>query len=567
MSDMALEQCGGYDLLEDRRVKDRPLTNHAGCQITDRSPFQSDADDEMMGEKKAIPFLSLLQQQGIDPKVQEMQVLRKSKRSPSASATEELFQDNREGENPLEMQNTGICGKSQGMDKSDGFSTLTQKDVMGVEQDLSGNHIINPIGVATLLPAIFREYSEHDIQIVNHSPLSHVDGNNFSTFSLPSGEIKGVGSQKHEKFSYLQNSGYLFTTETTFMDGLTAETVSKRLNISEAKLLANLKNRQMTGQLVSGTIPASGFAASPISEINIKELPAAFKSQSHQVAPENVNTSVVPEMNALTNSGEKYLQNDLSKINGNAASQENVPVAQQTDKEGDFMMGQDNTGYTQDGAQLHKTPKGLFSPGDTQKTTIGTQAYANDIQKNTELFWGNNGRQLSSLENSINKEIQTYHGSSAAGTEHLHGSIMEQLMHKISLANYGDRSEIKLHLTPPELGSIKIHFVEKNDEIEAKIFVEDAEVKAAIENSVHRLKETVAVSGLEIQKLEVFIQQNITYEEKSSENPEADNQEYYKGKSHGGGDEGNSEQQNNVSNNVKKEFNGKTTNVMVDYII
>lgn len=567
MSDMALEQCGGYDLLEDRSVKDRPLTNHAGYQITDRSPFQSDADDEMMGEKEAIPFLSLLQQQGIDPKIQEMQVLRKSKRSPSASATEESFQDNREGENPLEMQNTGICGKSQGMDKSDGFSTLTQKSVMGIERDFSGNQIINPIDPSTLSPATLGEYSKSDFKTLNHSSLSHIDGNNSSAFSLLSGEVKETDSQRHDKFSYLRNSGYLFTTETTFRDSLTAETVSKRLNISEAKLLTNLKNRQMTGQLVSGTIPASGFAASPISEINIKELPAAFKSQSHQVAPENVNTSIVPEMNALTNSGEKYLQNDLSKINGNAASQENVPVAQQTNKEGDFMMGQDNAGYTQDGAQLHKTPKGLFSSGDTQKTTIGTQAYANDIQKNTELFWGNNGRQLSSLENAINKEIQTYHGSSAAGTEHLHGSIMEQLMHKISLVNHGDRSEIKLHLTPPELGSIKIHFVEKNDEIEAKIFVEDAEVKAAIENSVHRLKETVAVSGLEIQKLEVFIQQNKTYEEKSSENPEANNQQYYKGKSHGGRDEGHSEQQNNVSNNVKKEFNGKTTNVMVDYII
>lgn len=598
MSDIALEQCGGYDLLENLCVKNRPLTNHVGFQMTDIAPFQSDTDDEKKGEKESIPFLNILQQQGIDPKVQEMQVQRKSKGSSSVSATEELFQENKEGENPFEISNTGIRGKSQCMgknpyaspsfmEKSDGFSTLTQKSEMGVERDFSGTQIINPIDSATLLPTIFREYPESDIQTLRHSPLlknrtittnihfnldnnflSHSENNNSSAVSLPAGGVKETDSQKNEKFIYLHNSGFLFTTETTFKDSLTAETARKRLDIGEAKLLTNHKTRQKTGQSVFGTIQASGFAASHMSEFNIKELPAAFKSLSHQVVPESVNTSVVPVVNALTNTGEKYTKNDLSKINGDAASQQNISVVPQTNKEaGNFMTGQENAGYTPDDAQLQRTHKSHSFSADSQKTTVGTHAYTNDMQNNTELFFGNNVKQLPSMESLINSEIHTYRSSSAAGTEHLHGSIMEQLLQKISLVNHGDRSEIKLHLTPPELGSIKIHFTEENDEIEAKIFVEDAEVKAAIESNVHRLKESVAASGLEIHKFEVVVQHDKTHEEKYSDNSETKSQQYYHAKSQGGDNEAQFEQQNNISKEMKKEPNGRTSNVMVDYII
>lgn len=560
MSDIAIEQCGGYDLLENLCVKNRPLTNHVGFQMTDIAPFQSDTDDEKKGEKESIPFLNILQQQGIDPKVQEMQVQRKPKGSSSVSATEELFQENREGENPFEISNTGIRGKSQCMgknpyaspsfmEKSDGFSTLTQKSEMGVERDFSGTQIINPIDSATLLPTIFREYPENDIQTLRHSPLlknrtittnihfnldnnflSHSDNNNSSAVSLPAGGVKETDSQRNEKFIYLHNSGFLLDTATTFKDSLTAETA--------------------------------------MSEINSKELPAAFKAQSHQVAPEDVNTSLMPSANALRNTAEKDTKNDLLKINGDAASQHNISVVLQTNKEaGNFMTGQENAGYTPDDAQLQRTHKSHSFSADSQKTTVGTHAYTNDMQKNTELFFGNNVKQLPSLESLINSEIHTYRSSSAAGTEHLHGSIMEQLLQKISLVNHGDRSEIKLHLTPPELGSIKIHFTEENDEIEAKIFVEDAEVKASIESNVHRLKESVAASGLEIHKFEVVVQHDKTHEEKYSDNSETKSQQYYHAKSQGGDNEAQFGQQNNISKEMKKEPSGRTSNVMVDYII
>ncbi|TVM00962.1 MAG: hypothetical protein CV087_11795 [Candidatus Brocadia sp. WS118] len=558
MPETAVEQCGGYDLLENLLGKNYPLANNSGFRISDINSNQSDAGNEDKGEKEAISFQTIMKQQINDPGVQDTHSLQKSTGAASTRDTTELFQEDIDKTNPFELPHTHLCGSSHSMGKNpniyhsfkekfDDYSSLTQRGETGLDQNYSGNQIINILPSSTILPNTFIDYSESDIQNVNQSQViknrivmtnpqlnmdnyftSHGDRNNYSAFSTPEGKIKGIDTQKNEKFISLNN-------------------------LSESFF---------------GAMQASGFTGSDMNKINVKELPSAFKSQSHQVSPESVNTSFVQAVNALSHTGEKDTQNDLSKINGDATSQENIPVVQQTNnEESNFMTEQEKAGYTPDDAQLQKTHKGHSFFEDTQKTTIGTQVYTNDIQKNTELFFENSVRQLSSLENPINREIHTYHSSLTAETGHLHSSIMEQLFQKISLVNHGDRSEIKLHLTPPELGSIKIHFSEENDEITAKIFVEDAEVKAAIENNVHRLKESVAVSGFEIQKLEVFIQQDKTYEEKYSENPEANNQQYYQGKSQGGSNEDHPEQQNNISNNAKKEINGKTTNLMVDYII
>ena len=149
-----------------------------------------------------------------------------------------------------------------------------------------------------------------------------------------------------------------------------------------------------------------------------------------------------------------------------------------------------------------------------------------------------------------------------------HENIMEQIFKKIRITTHGDRSEIKLSLNPPELGNIKIHFMEEHDEIEAKIYVENAEVKAAIENNAHRLKESVAANGVEIQKLEVYIQNDDTNKQKLTEyfdayNPHHHNQTH----SQKGYDEDQMLSKEDIPGNLQTETSASTSNLMVDYLI
>ena len=69
--------------------------------------------------------------------------------------------------------------------------------------------------------------------------------------------------------------------------------------------------------------------------------------------------------------------------------------------------------------------------------------------------------------------------------------------------------------------------MEENDEIEAKIYVENAEVKAAIEKNAHHLKESVAANGIEIHKLEVYIQNDDANKQKLIENFDAYNPHHH----------------------------------------
>lgn len=598
MPETVIDQCGGYDLLESLFGKNNSLTNRSGFQKADINSIQSDLGNEDRSEKGVISFQIMLKQQLNDHRALNIPDLQKSTDTMSIPAVTALFQDDIEKANPVEMNNIHLCDGAHSMgknpdithsskEKSDEFSSLTQGDEKGGEQEFSENQIIDIVQASAILPNACIDYSENVIKVSKQSlPMNNgIDTTNpqftidnylgldsdkkeIFAISLPEGKINRTDTQQTEKFTYTNNAGLLFGTETNVMDSLTSENQLKRLDVAEEKLLEHPNNLQKMSKSVFSTMQESGLVGLDMDKINASELPAAFKSQSQQIMRENMNTPFVREVHVLTNTEERDKKNELSNISGDVSSKQNIPVVQQTDKEGGLSgnstQGQSETNYTPVDAQIQELSG---SHADTQKTTNGTQLPTINFPQDMEVFSGNSMSQLFSTESRIDNEIRAYHGSSITGTEQVHSSIVEQLIEKISMVKHGDRSELKLDLAPPELGSVKIHFIEENDEIEAKIFVENAEVKAAIENNVHRLKESVATSGFDIQKLEVYIQNDKSYDGKSSENSETKGQQHYQGKSQGGSNEDYYDRENDRSNAMKEEVDGKTTNLIVDYII
>ncbi|OQZ04910.1 MAG: hypothetical protein B6D34_01375 [Candidatus Brocadia sp. UTAMX1] len=549
MAVTALEQYGGYDLIENLMGKNCPLSTNSGSPLTDINLIQSDTGDENKDENEAIPFQEMLKQQVISPNVQDKYKIQQANDTSSTPESIKLLQEIKGKEDPFETQDTRMYGESYSIgnnsnlsrplkEKFDNFLILPQKNEIGIDPFNINNYFI-----------------------------FHSDRNESSAFSVSAQEMKEADLRQNKEFVNRNNFVFLFDTETTFQDNLMVRTVPKQIDIFGAKVFEKHNNSQNIGQSIFDVIQEPGFTDTDMSEIDIKEVLASFKSQPDHVPLENMSTSLVPEVNTFIDAGKKSIRNDISEIIDDAVTQQNIPVDNEEGFSGNFTLGQNTIHQTPDSAQIQKTRNNHIFSADTQTTAPGTQARTNDIQQNAELSFGNGTGQPFSIESRINNEIQAFHSSSTAGKEYLQNSILEQLIQKISLVNHVDRSEIKVHLTPPELGNVKIHFTEKNDEIEAKIFVENAEVRAAIENNIHRLKESVAASGLEIQKLEVFIQHDIIFKEKYSENSESKNQQYYQGKNHGVNNEGCSEQRNNISNEMKNESGRRTSNLMVDYII
>ena len=169
-----------------------------------------------------------------------------------------------------------------------------------------------------------------------------------------------------------------------------------------------------------------------------------------------------------------------------------------------------------------KTSGDLSVMANTQPTKGTRSPDRLDLQHNASVSHGINTIQTSSVEGSdgVMSYLRNDRTDVAGQTQ---ADVMGQLFQRVSLVTHGDRSEITLNLTPPELGKVKIHFTEEHDEVKAKIFVENAEVKAAIENNAHHLRESIASGGINIHKLEVYLQNEDTGKQKSLEDFNANN--------------------------------------------
>src|SRR3989339_1674823 len=334
--------------------------------------------------------------------------------------------------------------------------------------------------------------------------------------------------------------------------------------------LNNTEIPQISGASSLNNIKQLDLYSSDINEINIKELPETYKQSAQNISPENKNGMPIPAINNSSNAKEQLTENGLSKINSTVSSKQDISSISQTNEDGNSFDSHTQKQNTSDTVSFDThTPKsnnGTPFSLDSQTTASNTQSNVPDFQQNTKIS-PHIGAPLSSSIEDAKTVNHMFHSNDMSNVGHTHENIMEQIFQKIRITIHGDRSEIKLSLNPPELGNVKIHFTEEIDEIEAKIFVENAEVKAAIENNVHRLKESAATNGIEIHKLEVYIQNNDANKQTSIENFNTNNPHHQNHTfSQNGFNEGHAGNEENI-NDQQIEILRNTSNLMVDYLI
>ena len=368
-------------------------------------------------------------------------------------------------------------------------------------------------------------------------------------------------------------------------------TVHPHLNLPPSPLSPSLRgtgggiqgNNEYSPPLVGGVrgegelLPLNNMQQSDLysagsSEINMKELPETYKLLAQNISPENKNGVLTPVINGSSkNTTEQHTESGLSKINGTESSRQDISSISQTNEDWNSFDSHTQKQNTSDtvsfDAHTPKTNNGNPFSLDSQTTVNNAQSNATDFQQNTKAS-PNSGTPLSSYTSDAKTVNHIFHSNDMSNVGYTHENIMEQIFQKIRITTHGDRSEIKLSLNPPELGNIKIHFMEENDKIEAKIYVENAEVKAAVEKNAHHLKESVAANGIEIHKLEVYIQNDDANKQKLTEyfdayNPHHHNQTH----SQKGYDEDQILNEEDITGNLQTKNSTNASNLMVDYII
>ena len=99
-------------------------------------------------------------------------------------------------------------------------------------------------------------------------------------------------------------------------------------------------------------------------------------------------------------------------------------------------------------------------------------------------------------------------GDSSKPLESLGSKVADNIIQNAKLYTQGGKSEIKMQLSPPELGTLKLEFSFEDDILETKITVERSAVKDIIEKDIPRLRELISNSNIDVGKLDVSLQEN-----------------------------------------------------------
>ncbi len=140
--------------------------------------------------------------------------------------------------------------------------------------------------------------------------------------------------------------------------------------------------------------------------------------------------------------------------------------------------------------------EGLVKLAATGAQTVETAA--------TEAF----RNELSSTRPALEKEAPATPASRALNLVN-QAEVLEKLSSAARLTNIGGTSEIRIKLEPESLGSMRVHLsVDDNHAVSARITVESHEARSVIENSLQRLKDSLAEQGLRVEKFNVDVRQD-----------------------------------------------------------
>ena len=116
-----------------------------------------------------------------------------------------------------------------------------------------------------------------------------------------------------------------------------------------------------------------------------------------------------------------------------------------------------------------------------------------------------NNNQKTRPETNFNNTLSQVN-SSAIPLGTIGNDVADNIIQSAKLYTQGGKSEVKVQLSPPELGTIKLEFKVENDVLETKITVERSSVKDAIEKDIPRLRELISNADIDVGKLDVSLQ-------------------------------------------------------------
>lgn len=572
-----------FNLFVNLTANTRPSRNTTDCQTPAIDTIQSDTKAEDAENLTDIPFQEILGQHLFNlithttpnSSVPNAPAVESTDTKPAQTFATEA--------SPLMAESTGI--------------KLALASATVTNSSLPDKHLVNTIQPADVLQDTFFPYPESAMQdfvnnlIPNNGAIGgSTNANIFTPFpnalnedapvfpfgpfsqresTWGPGDQKGINAPLDKQLIEMRHPDIISSIDKPFIQDMAFRNTLQKADTLTLNPSHIPETPQVLTESLINDMQQTIRHSSDNSEINIKELPESYKLLAQNLSPENKNSMPTPVItNIPKNTTEQPAESGLTKTSAASSSGPGISdisdISQSNDEWNSFggnSQRQNSSDTPSFDAQTQRSNSDTPFPSDSQTTTSNAKSNISDFQHTIQFSQSSNAP-LSSIENTKNIH-HIFHNNDTPNLAHSQEDIMEQIIQKIRITTHGDRSEIKLSLNPPDLGNMKIHFTEENDEIKAKIYVESTEVKAAIENNAHYLKESASSNGIEIHKLEVYIQNNNTNKHNSFENFNANNSHKNQKES----DVHQMQTEEEITNTLQTEPRVNTSHLMVDYLI
>ncbi|GAX59803.1 flagellar hook-length control protein [Candidatus Scalindua japonica] len=305
----------------------------------------------------------------------------------------------------------------------------------------------------------------------------------------------------------------LKTTKESGINPLNRHSVTYK-NTAEQTTVASKKNiNQNTTNIQPNREPVSLIANRASNPI-----PDAYKIANNKI----INSSALPVSEERTDGkaseilkGQHQDQASLTNIDKKPQTQQGVAQTKTENNETPIMFDvSTNTSEAKAEKTLSSTSltnnsiSTVSVEATTSPNTSSDNSTLNNQETNTHFDYEmnpvNTGKRTETDTNF--KSTLSQISNSAKPLDSLGNDIADNIIQNAKSFTQGGKSELKMQLSPPELGTLKLEFTVEDDILETKITVERSSVKDVIEKDIPRLRELISNADIDVGKLDVYLQ-------------------------------------------------------------
>ena len=337
---------------------------------------------------------------------------------------------------------------------------------------------------------------------------------------------------------------------------------------AESTLNKNKTKPNITGQydLISSVEKTGSNPLSDSSKIsNNKTIDLNPLSNTSSQTNENASNKIEEilkgqhQNKAIASNADKNLLAQQGQVQSQLEGEDTLKIFEATAKTVDSKVVKlsDNTTLTSNN-NINTTESVMQSNNSSNNSAFNNQGANAEFDFSSNAV---NNNQKTRSDTSFNNTLSQVNNTGKPLGE-LGNDVADNIIKNAKLYTQGGKSEVKVQLSPPELGTIKLQFKVENDVLETKITVERAGIKDVIEKDIPRLRELISSADIDVGKLDVSLQ--------DKENSKMDfmNKEFHSNSKGNNAQSSSQQESENHENNLdEKVISNNSESTQINYLV